>query len=226
MPHHSASPTVANPGIGGVLGVVGDQGTGDQDPACHDGDPAQPVEQATRPFGCHRQASQASQAEQDHEPARLGAGEQEPRGGGDHHEQVKAAESGAPVVLEMPGVHDIVDHEHQPGGDADHGTDPVMGFRGDDERQDGRHDDRQSHPGVEALQEGGVACRAGLARPVLYLSGDIHGLDRARAAGAQMPGSRHHKRSRGLLPPRPARCGQALEGEQGGRPGKMPNLHV
>ena len=36
-----------------------------------------------------------------------------------------------------------------------------MGLWNDDERQDGRHDDRQSHPGVEAPNEGGIAFGAG-----------------------------------------------------------------
>lgn len=147
-----------------------------------------------------------------------GAGEQEPRSGGDHHEQVKAAETGVPVVLEMADAHYVVDSGHQPGGDADHDTDPAMGLRDDDERQDGRHDDRQSHPGVETLEEGGVTSERGLARPMLRFRGDIHSLGRARAAGARMFDSWHQKRFRGQLPPRPARCGQALEGEQGTAP--------
>ena len=89
----------------------------------------------------------------------------------------------------MANVHDVVDDEHQPGGDADHGTHPAMGLRGDDERQDSRHDDRQAHRGLEALEEGGVAFGAGPTRPMLYFSGDSHGPDRARAARAQLPGS-------------------------------------
>ena len=58
-----------------------------------------------------------------------GVGEQEPRSGGDHHEQVKAAETGTPVVLEMADAHYVVDSEHQPGGNADHDTDPAMDLR-------------------------------------------------------------------------------------------------
>ncbi len=75
--------------------------------------------------------------------------------------RVKAAESRAPVVLEMKDVHYVVDQKHQPGGDADHGTNPAMGLWSDDERLDGRRDDRQSHPGVEALDEGGVRVPSG-----------------------------------------------------------------
>src|SRR5580693_5776957 len=85
-------------------------------------------------------------------------------------------------MLAMTDMHQVVDQEHQPGGDADHDADPAIGLWRDDERQDGRHDDRQLHPGVEALQEGGVAFRAGLAPPMLCFRGDIHGLDRARPA--------------------------------------------
>ena len=127
----------------------------------HRGRVGPPARGAGRP-GAHVQG-RTDQAKQDHEPACLGAGEQEPRGGDDHHEQVKAAESGAPVVLEMADVHYVVDSEHQPGADADHNSDPIIGFWSDDERQDGRHDDRQAHRGVEGLEEGGVAFRAGLA---------------------------------------------------------------
>ena len=88
----------------------------------------------------------------------------------------------------MADVHHVIDQEHQPGGDADHDTDPAIGLWNHDERQDGRHDDRHSHRGVVALEEGGVAFRAGLTWPMLYCRGEVHGLDRARPAGAQMPG--------------------------------------
>jgi hypothetical protein len=80
-----------------VLGVVGDQGAEHDDPARHGGDPAQPLEQAARPWS----PSPGGQAEQDRELGRLGAGKQEPRCGRDHHEHVKAVAPDAPVVLEM-----------------------------------------------------------------------------------------------------------------------------
>ena len=70
--------------------------------------------------------AQAGQAEQGRELGRLRAGEQEPRGGGDDHEQVKAAQPGAPVAVKMAGVHHVVDQEHQPGNHADHDADPAI----------------------------------------------------------------------------------------------------
>ena len=170
-------------GVAGVLGVVGHQRADHDDPACQARDPAQPLEQAARSPGRHQQAGDASQAEQDHELARLGARDQEPGGRGDHHEQVKAAKPGAPIALKMAGVHHVVEHENQPGDHADDQADPAIGLRHDHQRQDGRHDDRQLHPGVETLKVGGVAFRAGLARPVLCLGSDTHGPDRARSAG-------------------------------------------
>ena len=44
------------------------------------------------------------------------------------------------------------------------------------------------------------------------------------AAGAQMLASRHDKRSRGQLPPRPAQFGRALEDERDSEPGTDPML--
>ena len=151
-------------GVDRVLRVVSDQGADHDDPARHQGDPAQPLEQAARSPGRHHQPGETGQAEQDHELAPLGAGEQEPRGGGDHYEQVKAAQSGAPVMLEMASVHHVVDQEHQPGDHADHHADPAIGLGNNYQRQDRRHHDRHSHPPAEALQKGGIALRARLTR--------------------------------------------------------------
>jgi hypothetical protein len=83
--------------------MVGNQGAGHQDAVRFHGDPAQPFEQAARPSACHRQAGQA---EQDDEPARLGAREQELRAVA-ITATVKAIESGAPVVRQMAGVHHV-----------------------------------------------------------------------------------------------------------------------
>jgi hypothetical protein len=195
-------------GIDGVLGVVGDQGAENNDPDRHRGDPAQPVEQAPRPPARHNQARQAGQAEQDHELARVQARDQEPRGRSDHHEQVEAAYSRVPVAVQTAEVYHVVDHEHQPGGDADDDVDQASGPRDDDERQDGRHDDRQLHPGVVALHEDGIAVRARLAWPMLCFRGNVHDLDRVRTIrpGTRKLGGTRASRKRPSMPGRLGPC--------------------
>jgi hypothetical protein len=86
-------------------------------------------------------------------------------------------------VLQIAGVHHVIGQEHQPGDDADHHADPAAGPGNDHQRQDGRHDDRQVHHGVEALEESGIALRAGLARLLSCFRSGIHRPDRARPAG-------------------------------------------
>jgi hypothetical protein len=102
-----------------------------------------------------------------------------------------------------------VDEEHQPGDHADDHADPAVGLGNDQQRQDRRYDDRQLHPGVEPVKEGGVAFRAGLARPVLSLSGDLHGLDRARSAPPNRQICPHRRRGT-----KPGRDGGQPWGEQ------------
>jgi hypothetical protein len=101
-----------------VLGVVGDERRDDDDGHRHRRDLSESVEEAARAPGRHRQAYQAGQAQHDDEPRRFGPGEEEPWSREDHHHQIEQPQPGAPVVMEVVGVHHVVQQEHQPGDDA------------------------------------------------------------------------------------------------------------
>jgi hypothetical protein len=138
-------------GVRRVLSVVSDEGAGHDHPARHQGNGAQPLQQAARSLGRNHQAGEPRQAEHDDELARLSSGDQEPGGGGDHDEEVEPAEPGPPVAVDTDRVHHVVRQEHEPGDDANHNADPPVGLGDHHQRQDCRDDDRHLHPGVERL---------------------------------------------------------------------------